>query len=310
MEIADLLDAALRLYRHNFLALLEIAAVVYVPLAVIAIVIQYLAFSLMLGAGEEVPVAALSGLGLFCLIYLAASSLLYPLGQGALATGISEVYLGRKISLRRAYRRVWPLWWKLLLTMILVGLVTGVGTLFCLVPGVVFWIWFIAATPIVAIEQLWGPEAMSRSYNLVTGHGWRVFGTLLLLGLMLAIVYFAVLLPANIVVQLIFVMSPVLGQIVSQIIGAVLQTVFGPVAMIAVVLIYYDLRIRKEGFDLVMMAQELQRQVPGRPEAVPESLFTSGVPLPPRPTDDNGTSARLPQRPPQGGTDYDQRTRN
>ena len=302
MEIADLLDAAIRLYRHNFLPILEIVALVYGPLTVIQVIFSWLIFSLVSGAGgEEVPWGAFLGLIPLILVGLAAWTVLLPLGEGALAVAVSEIYLGRQISPLNAYRRIWPLWWRLLLTMILVSLATVAGGVFCLVPGLVLWTWFIAATPIVVIERLWGPQALSRSYNLVTGHGWRVFGTWFLLSLMVFVVLFALVLPADLLVQRWLLQThPLLAQTLVQAFSGVLQIVLQPIAMIGTVLIYYDLRIRKEGFDLVTMAQELQRQAPGQPQVATEPLFTSDVPLPPRPSEGSG---ELPPRPPEGRTD-------
>ena len=309
MEIADLIDAAIRLYRHNFLPLLQIVAVVYGPLMVIQIIAQYLFFNqLMATGGEEIPWPARVGLGPVVLIVVAAWVVLFPISEGALAVGVSEIYLGQHITLASVYRRVLPLWWKLLLTMVAVSAVMSVGMLFCLVPGIVFWIWFLTATPIVAIERLWGVGAMGRSYNLVTGHGWRVFATWLLLSLMVGVVSYAVALPANLVLMLTLMEThPALAQTLIQAISTVLQIVLRPVAMIGIVLIYYDLRIRKEGFDLVMMAQELYQQAPQRqPAPAAPPLFSAGVALPPRPREDTDDAANLPPPPPQAGIDNDQ----
>lgn len=308
MEIADLIDAAIRLYRHNFWPLLEIVAVVYGPLMVVQIIAQYLFFNQVLTTGDEqVPWAALLTAIPVVLVLVAAWIVLFPISEGALAVGISDIYLGRPISLGSAYRRIWPLWWKLLLTMLLVSIVVSVGTIFCLVPGLLFWIWFLATTPIVAIETQWGADAMRRSYNLVSGHGWRVFGTWLLLSLMVAVASYAVALPVNLVLSFTLLQThPALAQTLIQAINAVLQIVIRPVAMIGIVLIYYDLRIRKEGFDLVTMAQDLYRQAPPAQQALTaQPLFSTEVELPPRPEEDNGRAVELPPPPPQAGTDND-----
>ena len=89
--------------------------------------------------------------------------------------------------------------------------------------------------------------------------------------------------------------------------SVLLQIVLKPVAMIGIVLIYYDLRIRKEGFDLVMMAQELYQQAPQRrPAPAAPPLFSAGVALPPRPREDTDGTANLPPPPPQAGIDNGQ----
>ncbi len=296
MEVADLIDAAIRLYRHNFIPLLEIVAVVHGPLMGTQIVVNYLLFRhLMATGGEQIPWLALAGSIPMFLLLIVAWLVLFPLSEGALAVGISEIYLGRQISLASVYRRVLARWWKLLLTMLAVSVVVGVGVLFCIVPGVVFWTWFLIATPIVALERSWGTEAMSRSYNLVAGHGWRVFLTWFLLQLMVAVVTYAVVLPFNLVLTFTLMEAhPALMQTIMQAASMVVQIVLRPVAMIAIVLIYYDLRIRKEGFDLVMMARELRNQgtSPGT-QSGEQPVFPTNEELPPRPID----QADLPPRP-------------
>ncbi len=305
MEIADLIDAAIRLYRHNFRPLLEIVAVVYGPLMVMQIIAQYLFFNQVLTTGgEQVPWGALLTAIPVVLVLVAAWIVLFPMSEGALAVSVSEIYLGREISLRGAYQRIWPLWWKLLLTMILVSVILSAGTLFCLIPGLVFGIWFLATTPIVAIERRWGAEAMRRSYDLVTGHGWRVFITWFLLQLMIIVVSQAVATPAAIGLMLLLGETNPLAQTLGQAIGAMVQIVIRPVAMIGIVLIYYDLRIRKEGFDLVMMAQDLHRHAP-QPASAAQPLFSTETELPPRPGEDTDRLSQLPP-PPQGGADNDQ----
>jgi hypothetical protein len=67
-----------------------------------------------------------------------------------------------------------PLLW----TAILVGLGVFVGILAFIVPGLILLtIWSVAA-PVVVIERPSPTEALGRSRELVRGHGWSVFGVL------------------------------------------------------------------------------------------------------------------------------------
>ena len=123
MEIADILDTAIRLYRHNFVPLLEIVAIVQIVVLAGNLVMTWLFWgSVMTTSGEEVPWGALARAAPIALVWIGALIILFPLSEAALAFATSEFYLGRRISVIEAYRRMWPLAWRLLLTMFLVYL--------------------------------------------------------------------------------------------------------------------------------------------------------------------------------------------
>jgi len=296
MEIADILDTAIRLYRHNFTLFMEIVAVVQVFLMAIYVIGMWaVSQTVMTTGGEEIPWLALLGLGPIGLLYIGGWILLFPVSEGALAFAVSETYLGRRISVLEAYRRMWPLIWRLLGTMILVSIVMSLGTGMCLIPGLLVWVWFAITTPIVALERSWGPTAMDRSYRLVSGHWWRVLGALLLLQLIIIVATVAIsILPAIIVMLWLGESNPLLAQSLATAIQTIANIVVRPVLMTGVVLIYYDLRIRKEGFDLVTLTQALERsrgggageEKPAAPQPSDQRLPPAPhiqVPLPPRP---------------------------
>ena len=298
MEIADILDTAIRLYRQNFTLFMEIVAVVQVFLMAIYMIGMWaVSQTMMTTGGEEIPWQALLGLGPLGLLYMGGLILLFPVSEAALAFAISETYLGRRISVLEAYRRMWPLIWRLLGTMILVSIVISLGTGMCLIPGLLVWVWFAITTPIVALERTAGPTAMDRSYRLVSGHWWRVLGTLLLLQLILIVATLAISLPAMLAVMLLLSESnPLLAQSLTTAIQTITNIVVRPVLMIGVVLIYYDLRIRKEGFDLVTLTQALEHsRGEGAGEEKPAASQPSERELPPAPD----TRVALPPRPDQ-----------
>jgi uncharacterized membrane protein YraQ (UPF0718 family) len=93
-----------------------------------------------------------------------------------------------------------------------------------------------------------------RSWSLVRGFGWRILGIRILVGLITGII-------SGLLVSLLALAGAGLdvnGQlIVQQAASAVVGVFVGPVTYIAVTLLYYDVRIRKEGFDIEMLAQSL-----------------------------------------------------
>ena len=104
-----------------------------------------------------------------------------------------------------------------------------------------------------------GPlEALSRSWQLVRGSFWRVLGTVILISLLVQIL---IIIPGLIFGGIIgFVFSDpqdfAIQQSLSTLVGYIAQILFLPVSIIAYTLLYYDLRVRKEGYDLQLLAQD------------------------------------------------------
>lgn len=103
------------------------------------------------------------------------------------------------------------------------------------------------------VEGLRGREAMRRSWRLARGSLGKIFGTLLLTWILMAIVAGIVQLPLNAIAP-----DTGAGGWILRAIGASAASVITqPFTGIVVVLLYFDMRIRKEGFDLTLMAQEM-----------------------------------------------------
>ena len=62
----------------------------------------------------------------------------------------------------------------LVVTSVLVGLGVGVGLLFCLAPGIYLAVSWAVAIPVVVLEGTSGPDALTRSNQLVEGNRWQV----------------------------------------------------------------------------------------------------------------------------------------
>jgi hypothetical protein len=110
---------------------------------------------------------------------LAASFIAAVWYQGLVAQAVRDIQDGRRdMGLRDLFRSVADVLAPLLWTAILVGLGVFVGILAFIVPGLILLtIWSVAA-PVVVIERPSPTQALGRSRELVRGHGWSVFGVL------------------------------------------------------------------------------------------------------------------------------------
>ena len=204
----------------------------------------------------------------------------FPLVEAATTRAVSDRYLDRPTSVVASYaaavRRVAALVAQSLILLggfivliaVPVGLMIGLsaaagpvaGTLgvVLLLADVPLFI-FIAvrvslAPPSIVLEGLSGPRGLRRSWNLVRGSGWRMFGILLLLGLITALISGVV----GLLLGLPGIGLDANGQLLlNQVAQAIAAVFVSPLTYIGITLLYYDMRIRKEGFDIEMLAASL-----------------------------------------------------
>jgi len=108
------------------------------------------------------------------------------------------------------------------------------------------------------VENIGLGAAMGRSWRLVEGRWWRTFLILFLMVILWWVVQIALgafLQLGQLLLQL-FV-SPFLAAAIAAASGQIVGAVVNPILQIAIVLIYFDLRVRKEGMDLFQMAHRL-----------------------------------------------------
>ena len=114
-------------------------------------------------------------------------------------------------------------------------------------------IWFAYPSAIV-MEGLGSAEGLSRSYHLVRGTWWRVFGIMAVFGI-LSVVIISV---SSGVAYLIGLASERAGDLVEVLLSALAVNII----MIGSTLIYLDLRVRKEGFTVAGLAEEVGGEPP------------------------------------------------
>jgi hypothetical protein len=132
---------------------------------------------------------------------------------------------------------------------------------------------------VLLTERIRGRKALSRSRKLVEGRWWSVFAVVLIGGILTSIVSGALTALDSIVVLTSDDPSSIGSIIVSFLTGTVASMVTTPLTAAIAVVIYIDLRVRHEGFDLQLLAGQLGVDPP-------EGLVMPAAPLvdPPRPS--------------------------
>jgi len=262
LEIGDLLDETFRMYRRHFVLFAGISAILSIPSAAL--------FALLLGSFSSVlqqsngTLTDLSFLAPLLAAFAAGfvvSLVILPFTMGAVMYAACESALGRPVTAGGVFfgvlRRYFPLlgYWTLFLISLYLALAL------CVLP-VILWIWifvsWIAVTPAMFVENIGLGAAMGRSWRLVEGRWWRTFLILFLMVILWWVVQIALgafLQLGQLLLQL-FV-SPFLAAAIAAASGQIVGAVVNPILQIAIVLIYFDLRVRKEGMDLFQMAYRL-----------------------------------------------------
>ena len=248
MGVRQIFLSALCHYRENFLKLIGIAApgTLISGLAFQAIWIYGYAEI----GGPQVLAAALP--------YTAITVFQSLVVTAAGTFVISQHLLERSISVGEAYSRVlsslFPLLGVLIIFMlgslVFSTLAAGIG-LMVFIPGIVVYVWFCLAAPVVIIEREGGFGALKRSRVLVKGFFDKAFFLIVWLTLVEAFVVILVL-------SLPLLIGSFLGfPSLLSILSICLSLPINAFRVISTTMLYYDLRVRKEGYDHQLLAQEL-----------------------------------------------------
>jgi hypothetical protein len=210
--------------------------------------------------------------GLTAILYTVAFYLVFGLfavigylfAQGGTVLAVSELYLGRATSAAESLRRVADDALSLLGVVILNGLAVSIGFIFLIVPGVYLTCRLIACVPAAIIEKKGPSESLSRSYRLTEGFAGRAFVVLLFSWVVAFGIGLLVVLPFTFLIasnrndlQTVRAWSSV-QTVISSFAGILLT----PIILIATSIFYYDLRVRKEAFDLQVMMDPEGANIP------------------------------------------------
>ncbi len=263
MSAGQILDRTLKLYSHHWSLLLGISAVLTLPAAGVMIAINsFTQHALRTQNTSATLIGGLLNLVVICLY----GFVIYPWAQGASTFAISERYLNREVGIGQAIGFGWRRLGTLFNVSLSIGMRVFIGMLLFIVPGIMWACSYVAALPAVVIEGGTARDGMRRSRDLAHGRRWSVFGVLItiwLLSILLNIAFYFV-------VDLSLGATTFFGDLVYNVISQGVGILLMPVGVIAATLLYYDFRIRKEGFDLEMLQQAMHEDFnPGSDDQQP-----------------------------------------
>ncbi|MBA2383437.1 MAG: glycerophosphoryl diester phosphodiesterase membrane domain-containing protein [Actinobacteria bacterium] len=263
LGLGEIFDVAITIYRRNARVLMTLVLVVVAPLEVLSALLQASAlpdggdaFVTETQTGEivfdEEFRRTVVGFGLAAVLSFLGATI----ATGACFKAIADGYVGTRAEWRPALgyaaRRLHSILW----VSFLGGLLAILGLLLLIVPGVYLYISFAVAVPVLLTEGLKGRHALGRSRQLVKGRFWPTFGVVVLGAILVGIVQGAL---AGLAGVASFSEGPdtlaaFVVTTIATVIGSLIAT---PLTAAFLTVLYFDLRVRKEAFDLQLLAQQV-----------------------------------------------------
>ena len=207
------------------------------------------------------------------------SVVLAVIQAAALTYAIGQRYLGRPETIGDAYSNGTRALPRLFLSFLLVGVlaifvfglvaavivvsasalaivavILGLVAFFFVVPWAFLSLAFV--TPAIVLEGLGPVAGIKRSFQLVDKARLRTLGLWILMALIASLlgVIFSVIFLAS------FVTNPTVGAVLQTAATVASGAISGPLLYGALTILYYDMRVRKEAFDLQLAAEALPRE--------------------------------------------------
>jgi hypothetical protein len=286
LGLGELLDQAIRLYRRNFLRFIGIVAVILIPLTLLQI--GYLLIFVDVTEPQAEAEVLPSLLSLFSPAFYVRGSILLGIfgyvliksvSAATLTYAIAASYLGQEIGILEAYSKIGRSWVSLLGVLFLAIIFSTILILFCWILScvvclvgiiglpVLAFVWMVMLPiigPIIVLEKQSAMRAIGRAWNLVGRRFWWVIGFALILAIFAQIIITGPIALLSWGFQLMVgnmsdlsTTQTVMQTVVQSLLQLMSSLIYLPLQLTAMTLVYFDLRIRTEGFDLVLLAESL-----------------------------------------------------
>ncbi|HEX8675193.1 MAG TPA: hypothetical protein VF710_25050 [Longimicrobium sp.] len=230
----EILSAAIQIVRAHYKPLLLASAVFLVPGELIAHAQPY--------SDSYTDILGL-------ILTLAASA--------AVVMIVSDIYTGKEPDVRRSIEALLSRSGSVLAAGILQAIILVTGFLLLVIPAFIFYAWTFAMPAIVMLEGAGAYESYGRSRALAKEHVRHVLVTLAMAWASVVVVYVGALLSINVVTELVGIYDLNLNPI-----DIAVRRLAQPLVSVVATVLYYDLRVRQEGFDAQLHAGEMNPEAP------------------------------------------------
>jgi hypothetical protein len=250
----ELVDGAVSLLRANFTVFVTLGAVFYVPVLIVQWMIMGSLRPVTNTAAQITQITDIYGrYGVLWPILILWTAVWYCV----IFTVASDAYLGTPVDIGSAVNRGLPRLLPTLGVSIIKTIGIGFASFFLLVPGILLALQWFAAPVATVLEPIGVFESFSRSGRLSRDLKWHIFKTYLIVICIGLAAYILIVMVGAILSVLARVLGPQVGVFTVQVITAIGMACVYPLWPITALLLYYDARIRKEGFDIELMSRTM-----------------------------------------------------
>ena len=241
------MDAAFQILRAHYPQFIMCAASGHTPYVLAELVLL----------SDPARVAAITPAA--SILYGLGIVLVYALMSAVLVICASQAYLGDPVDVGAAVRKALPRLHLVIVGAIIryIGIFLGFFTF--LVGSVYLMARWFGVTPVIVLERRGLGEAFSRSAALSSGRKWHIIRTILLV----FVIYAMLAIGVN------FAAALLRNVILIAIVMALFTILVYPVVAITEALLYFDTRIKAEGFDIELMTSALEGGDAAREPAAP-----------------------------------------
>ena len=294
LGVVEILDQAIRIYRSNFWKFIAIIAVVQIPIHILNTLSSLMLVSSPIMQNQGNPSnytpgdsifdmlgpGYFAGIGGTCILAIISLLLVQGAATAALTRAVTDHYLGIKVGIVDAYRKIGPFWLRLAGAILLAGLCSMGLMIWLLVPcagwftgmGMMTFFSLVLVpliAPIIVLEQQDAGRSIRRAWDLARRRFWWVIGFVALLYIFNQVIVTGPVTVANLVIQ--FLTRDMLfggdsskalaiQTITQSLVSMTFTLIYLPLQSISMTLLYFDLRVRTEGFDLALQAEGMQSE--------------------------------------------------
>jgi hypothetical protein len=218
----EIVDFAFNLVRRHYPVFLTVSAVAMSPLLLVAPFSQ----------------------GAMKLVVLVMGVIFTGWGEASLLLGVAAAYRGEPVPGAEAQLKAGlGIAWPVIRITLARNIISTLGMILFIVPGLLALAYYALGAPVAALEKLPVREAIKRGGALARGEYGRIIAALLLC----AAIYLLMIFGVGMLVALLST-----SEIISYLATTVVEIALLPIPVAITVLLYYDIRERREGLDIEM----------------------------------------------------------
>jgi hypothetical protein len=261
LSVGEILDAGIKVFTRHWKPLAAIAAIVTGPVYVVYVLLlasideELLDFSSTFSTSTETSdtntdATVLVGFGLTYLLLFVTIVIAFV----ACFKAVSDAWLGATPSVKRSLQFALRRSFSAGVVGLVAGIVFMIGLFACIAPGIWIGVAWCLCLPALLFERIGPFKALNRSYSLIKHRWWASFLLVVVGNLLVSIIGGVIQLGLVGIADAVSENNTIVLAIAQVIASTASAAVSYPYLAAVLTILYFDQRVRKEGFDLQLQA--------------------------------------------------------